>query len=562
MFGALSLLIGLPNSAHAAPPGKAWAPIEGKQEPGYDYIVGPRLDLTAQGKPRLYGTAVKVTQRFSEALAYEWVSGGWAPARALGITPVFLFHVDAAEGEHPLLFGGGTEPDRRKLFWAEDDGFVATPPEHIATTIQEYGINFAGSASANRSWAATEDIFQNNGFLRIFSSVGGGAWQELPIDDPASGAMSMLAVDDTTMMLVWDRTQVSQGLGWGVLRGDFWQPVSEPIRSGYFTRPRLRRHPEGGAWLTYGPGESLESAGIRRLEAGAWGPEFLLNCAYPGGAFGNSVGLTEMSHDDAAYPVVAWTFSSFLNGSQGVCVCIPDENGWGVGEEIYRGGSAGIHTVLRDGNGDVWVAWGDLFQPLRWTHTYTKATAAAPLVSIAQGRPELAWKLSEAAPGTWWAVLRQHGNGAFVEVARVQAGALPEMSWIDEDYHPGTLLRDAVSYRIRRESVDTRYEQLGPIGSWKPGHVKLHLAIRPQGPGGNAFQLELGGSTGSRIELTIYDVSGRAVERRDLTVRGGAAMQSLPLTFAPGNVPAGIYFARVRDESGAVSDGAKFVRLR
>jgi hypothetical protein len=159
-------------------------------------------------------------------------------------------------------------------------------------------------------------------------------------------------------------------------------------------------------------------------------------------------------------------------------------------------------------------------------------------------------------------VLRQVGGGAFGEVARVQAGAEPQLSWVDEAYRPGLLLRDGVSYRIRRESVDTRYEHLGPIGSWRPGHMRPRLAIRPQGPGSDALLLEMSGVTGTRIELTIYDVSGRAVERREFSLRDGAALQTFPLTLGAGRHPTGIYFARVRDESGATSEGIKFVRLR
>ena len=446
------------------------------------------------------------------------------------------------------------------LFWAEDLGDQATTPEHIATTIREYEQNYGGATRGGRRWAAIQDNFENNGFLRLFLSNEPGVWKELSIDDPASGGLAMLALDDTTALLVWDREQVGQGLGWGVIQGHQWFPEAVPITFDYFGAPKLRSHPEGGGWLTY---VTVKPTGaIRRFENGIWGPAEDLHCNYSSNAFGAYVIFSELSRDTNPNPVVAWTFSDFLTGSHGICVCFPDEDGWAIGDEVFRGGQGAANSVTRDRNGDAWVAWGEFFEPLRWTHTYTTATAAAPEVTIVTGRPQASWKLSEPAPGSWWAVLRQIAGGAFQEVARVQAGAELEMSWIDEDHRPGTLLRDGVSYRIRRESVDTRYEHLSPLGSWTPGHRGLRLAIRQPPAGGDLLELELSGATGSRVELAIYDVTGRVVQRRELSLGGNGATQTFPLMLGAQRLPTGVYFARVRDEAGATSEGVKFVRLQ
>src|SRR5262249_43557094 len=113
-------------------------------------------------------------------------------------------------------------------------------------------------------------------------------------------------------------------------------------------------------------------------------------------------------------------------------------------------------TVVRDRNGDVWAAfWRLTMSGIFITHTYTRATTTRPVVS-AQGSHQLVqWTLSEPAPETWWAVLRSVDGGPYELASRVRAGAGVQMSWDDSLPPSGTL-----SYRIRRECVDTRFEWL------------------------------------------------------------------------------------------------------
>jgi hypothetical protein len=148
-----------------------------------------------------------------------------------------------------------------------------------------------------------------------------------------------------------------------------------------------------------------------------------------------------------------------------------------------------------------------------FTHTYTVATSSAPTVSSASpsaallGQPArtVRWTLSEPAPETWWAVLAARDGGPYEEVARVRAALAVDMEWIDSS-PPAAEIR----YRIRRESVDKRYELLSEEVVWEdPTATELalvsanaepnHVLLRWQGAGAGSLEATVerrGESTG------------------------------------------------------------------
>ncbi len=549
----------LTQPAAAAPQGKAWAPIDVLQAPGFETLIAPRLELQPSGSPKLFVGAVSGSTAPDDALGYDWMRSGWTSAWRLNVDPIYLWPVDAPPGRYPLVFVGGSSSTSRNLYWSEVIDNQPSTPERIASTSRPYETNYSGAMRGLRRWAALQDNFENNGFLRLFVSDAPGMWDELQVTEPTSSGVSLVALDDSTALVAWASNQYETAIHWGLISGKALTTAKGVLTDVLPYAPRLRAHPKGGAWLTWGTNEA--TGAIRRFENGAWGSTERLHCNYSTNPFGVNINVAAMSHDTEDRPTVTWYYQSFLDGSHGVCVSIPNDSGWEVGEEVFRGSSDMLPTTIRDRNGDTWVAWSERFQPLRWTHTYTTATASSPSVSVETGFPRVSWVLSESAPGSWWAVLRQSANGPVEEVVRVQAESGVAMSWLDTGYRPGAVLRDGVTYRIRRESVDARYEALSPEGTWTPGR-RLRLAVQQPLGGVGPLTLLVAGETGRRVKVAMYDVSGRLVQRTDVDLVDGKGSYLLPAASGLSAGPAGVYFLQARDESGNISEGVKIVRLR
>jgi hypothetical protein len=215
------------------------------------------------------------------------------------------------------------------------------------------------------------------------------------------------------------------------------------------------------------------------------------------------------SRDGAERPVLVWMDLGYGYTNRDVgTIAFPTSTGWATGEEIP--GSEGLFSepaVAIDRNGDVWVAWRMGTDGTdRWIHTFVIATATSLSASRSGLDCSLAWELSEPAPASWWAVLRSPaGEDDYAEVARVQAGADVAMSWTDPSAPTGPL-----HYRIRRESVDKRYEWLSePVFCDAAVSVQVSLAsavaefdrvtLRWQGTGAGALDATVerrGESTG------------------------------------------------------------------
>jgi hypothetical protein len=276
----------------------------------------------------------------------------------------------------------------------------------------------------------------------------------------------------------------------------------------------------------------------------------------------------DLSRDGGEYPVIAWDAQD-IRALNTICVCVPTDSGYGVAEEL-EGVVGGLPTVARDRNGDVWVAWWWYGESASWMHSHATATAGTPRIEGAGRHRRVAWTLSEPAPETWWAVLRARGSEGFEPVARVRAGPGLEMSWSDTS-PPAGLLR----YKIRRESVDTRYLWESEETRWPTRTARPHLrvvasvpvrtsgSVEPGRPWLGDGRLEFTDATPGPVEVRLYDLQGRVVmrERGEAGATGAGAVPFRLRAVSP-PPPNGIYLAVLRDASGRMSNAVKIVVLR
>jgi hypothetical protein len=457
--------------------------------------------------------------------------------------------VDARLGRYPLVYTGGSYATNHTFYISEVVDDHVTTPEVIAN-VGEYRVEYGGAFRDPRRWAAIED----QGILRLFMSDEPNHWQEVVTGAIGNFGLSLVALDDTTALVAW--TGNGEPLDWGILRGDRWERAGESLIDGFGGRPRLRTTGNGGAWLTW---SSLErSVYLRRFDGHAWAQPETLVCPSITTPQGAEALATDLSRDSAYRPLVTWSYTNYLDGSAGVVACFPNDHGWEPGDQFYSSGYGAVPTIGRDRNGDAWVAWSESFQPFRFTHTHTSATTSAPSIEVDQGHPRLSWTLSTAAPETWWAVLRKKGSGNFESVARLQAGSSVAMNWIDTSVQLGWVQRDDITYRIRRESVDLRYEWLSPIARFTNG-PKRKMQIGTPGFSDGTLTLDLSDVFEPEVAITIYSLAGRVVDQRTLQTGAGDSRRQIQL--GPG-LRAGVYFVRARVPSGAVSEASKFVLIR
>ena len=116
-------------------------------------------------------------------------------------------------------------------------------------------------------------------------------------------------------------------------------------------------------------------------------------------------------------------------------------------------------------------------------------------------------------------------------------------------------------YRVRRESVDSRYRWESEEGRWPPNAQRPLTLSTPSGLLGES--LSLGGAVAGAIEIRIYDVQGRLSLRQQAKVTG-AGDESLRLDLALAQYPlhSGVYFAQAKDASGRQTAPLKLVLLK
>ena len=387
----------------------------------------------------------------------NWADSTWQVRWELPGGASFVRNVPGTEGQRGLIWSTlDTDASERPwIITVEDFGDSIGAPDTIST-LRAGHFSYGGAFSSRRRWVGFYDTVG----LRVFYSDSAHTWREVSVPGIADEGIAMGAVDDTSAVIVWAGTNPEK-IKDGILRGTQFQSWSPPPIPDYFEYgPVLRRRPSGGFWLQWGTNDN--GIGMASVQDGAWTDRVEVTCPYnpPGNYYTDA---TPMMTDDEEieYPVLGWDASHEQDYFQVFCVARPSPGGgWLPGEQVPVSSSTFLGYVARDGNADIWVAWyTDDFNGMFWTHSYTTATAATPMIGESANGFLVSSQLSEPAPDTWWTILRTEGDaGVYAPVARVQA-VNSAVSWLDATVRPGATYR----YKVRRDCLDKRYElESGP----------------------------------------------------------------------------------------------------
>lgn len=555
-------VIGASTPARALPPGRAWTPVDRYVVPGHTWFVSDWLNTDEDGIPIVMGQAVGGIGQ--EVHALRWADSLWTVTWAGGFPWSFSWPILSPPGTYYLLWKG-IQPYETPTGGIEVDLVMGRFfGDHIGEldTLGRFAAGnwvYSAAVSNQRRWVAISDrdssgLFQN---LRLFLSDAPRSWREVEVGGFGNRGVATAPLDGLSVLVVW--AGLGEGLRWGLLRKEAWS-VGDLLDGQYSGAnvPILRPRPSGGYWLAWGSGadEHLNHLPIRTYRDGQWSAPQAIPCADLPNGFWTSA--PDLSRDGGEYPAVVWYATDATGtGRETICACMPTDAGFTVADNIPY---AGRPTVARDRNGDMWVAWWDLFDGMHWLHTYNRATVEDVRAEEQGGSRRIAWTLSEPAPETWWAVLRARGQEEFQTIARVRAGPALEMSWTDSAPPAGVL-----RYRIRRESVDTRYR-------WDSRIVRTPELIRtftaqgasPVAAGGELL-LQVSNAAAGPLELRLFDVRGRVVlEQQGVASGMGEETVRFGLSRAGHGEPlaSGVFFAIVRDASGATSQAVKLVILK
>ncbi len=538
------------GAAGALPQGKAWTPVESLGLPGFDYLASPLIDSDSTGSPLLTGNGRSFTGE-SDALGFRWAESGWVISWRLGRGTGHILPVLAPRNRQVLIWRElkGAVETRRALVLAEVIGEDLVVADTI-TDISDLSNFYTADVTAKRSWVVTDDEFGG----RLFYSDVPHVWHETfaPIGATYSG-VSVAALDDTSALVAW---ATPGGAAWGVAGAHSWVRGQDTLSTPGSNLPELRPRPSGGHWLAWGSyGQYLQ---LSFYKDGQWSPPDTLASLFQNPAAILRTNAPDFSRDGSEYPALAWGIYDGDANLERVCVSQWTDAGFGAGEVLAGSEGNELPRIARDRNGDLWVAWWRRYDGTFWTHTYTQATASDLTLTGTPGSLTLSWVLSEPAPDTWWAILRARGGGAFEAVARVKAGAELGMSWTDEG-PPSVLLR----YRVRRESVDSRYQwESEEVESW-PKSFAMPLRLQGSDPVRRELRAGLSGAGAGALDVRIYDIQGRLASRRQMKASGtGRDSIALDLDAGPRPLGPGVYFMKVVDSAGRVSETLRFVRLR
>jgi hypothetical protein len=510
--------------------------------------------------------------------ALSWRDSTWVQRWSLGYGIQWMSLADDPEGGHPLiwqvpppqtlsmaadLIGGDY------LVMSEDLGDTYATPDTIAK-VDNSSFFYAGAVSPHWRWAVKADWQLG---VRLFSSRDRGPWREYRVDSVRTnwdfGSVAIQTLNDSSALVGWTRDG-SYRLQWGVLSGDTWErkPATWFATGMLAGGLALRRGEDNEYWA--GWAEAAPYIVMSRLKDGEWAPPESLTSAYRMPGPWSSVSV-QLSRDPFRYPVVSWFAWTGYDGAPfSLSLSVPTDAGeYPVAENLEDTYWIAQGTVIRDINEDVWVAWWNEWKEgMFWTHSAVRATAVnlrvernrhAPGRHEAWGRRRVVrWELSEAAPGSYWTVERAEWDGSFATVARLRAGPEPAMSW--EDPEPRGM---PVRYRVRRESVDRRYEWLSGEVSWPPKTGGGFRALPPRVLGKGPLELTVEGAAAGPLRLRLYDVQGRLVGQREAIASGQARdVVRLDAQALPRPLPSGSYFLAMTDATGAESETARIVVLR
>ena len=524
--------------------------------PGHPIMFAPnRLERDADGRLLVIGEAVGGIGNSAAALA--WTDSAWTPFWELGTATAFIWPVDAP-GFRKVFVWRTVEPvgpsqDQSYLVVSELVGSSLAFQDSVVLLtggLQSY----AAAASRRRIWAAALDVLPPNvPNTRFFLSEAAGDWQELSFGVRQGGdGISLLAEDDTTLVVALGSFSETPRLRLGRLRGDRWEDFqSAPSHSFFVLAPQLRRRAGGGYWLAWATQDSFIAWSTYR--DGTWAPTRKLTFEHSHPSI-HSTNWVFIGEDPNEYPAIAMSAYSNRTGLQRVFVSIPADTGFTIGEEIPNS-DEGIPVVLRDENGDVWLVWYRFFGGMYWQHTHVTATATDLAIGGHAGARALIWNLTEPAPKSRWAVLRAANDGPFELATHVVADKALTVSWTDSSPPAGVL-----RYKLRRECLDVRHQWESPEVRWplrsrRPIHFTRVAA--PLVPG---QMVELSGAAAGEVHIKLFDVLGRRVYERRWQATG-SGIDRIPID-AGRPVGSGVYFLRAVDSSGSASAPARIVLLR
>ncbi len=575
---ALLALVVLAGAAWALPAGRYWIPTDTTRVPGHTRLLPTRIDLDSLGSPMIYAAAVGGIG--SDYSALSWRDSAWVQRWSVGHGIAWMSLVDDPSGGHPLIWQeaipqaltvAGALDGGNWLVMSEDLGDTYSRPDTIAA-VDYSNYFYAGAVSAHWRWAVKADWRLG---VRLFSSRDHGPWREYRVDSSGRwassdfGSVAIQTLDDSSALVGWTR-DLTYHLQWGVLRGDTWErmPATWFATGMLATGLALRRGEDNEFWA--GWAETDPNIAMSRLKDGVWSAPESLTCDYRIRGGWCTVAV-QLSRDPFRYPVVTWLACNTGAGAPfSLCVCVPDESGkYGVAENLEGTDWIAQGTVIRDRNEDVWaVWWNEEMEGMFWTHSAVRATAINLRIERnghGPGRPEpwgrrrvLRWELSEPGPGSYWAVERASLDGPFEAVARLRAGEVPALRW--EDPEP---TGSPVRYRIRRESVDRRYEWVSAELGWPAWVGQRFRVLPPRMPVLGPLEFTVEGAAAGPLKLRLYDVQGRLVGQREATASGqGRDVVRLDATALPRPLSSGIYFLGMTDASGAEAENTKVIVLR
>jgi len=548
--------------AEALPPGRSWAPTQTIQAAGISSVRAARLEVDSAGAPLLIIGARRELGADKEWSVLGWRDSLWTPLLYTGVRQSFFPEpvLSLIGGQYLVWISTIRYPDGLGPLLLSRLLPSYTPPETVLTTFvqdSEYG----AAITQARRWVARAQqrpgTFTN--WVRVLYSDTVGVWRELPSLGIDEFMCTIAPLSDRSAIVAYSD---GSGLNWAIADGDRWVSSGNLDPEVRFPplHPRFRFRPSGGVWLMWTDTQSVHVSSFRN---GVWERGDSVRCIHPEGETFWSA-WSDMSRDPGERPVLAW-------GDLGVgrtffdvgCVAFPTDSGWAPGEEIPD--SRGLFLspkVTRDRNGDAWLAW-DMrgIEITRLAHTYVSATASAPAIDGVGRHRTLRWRLSEPAPESWWAVLRSNGGEEYEPVARLEAGAGQEMSWQDDSPPRGQL-----RYRIRRESVDSRYAWESAPAFWPAISRRPHLRLVSPGVGverGSRIGFAIEGAVGGSVELNLYDLQGRLLSRQQPEVQGiGEGRVAFDLAGTGRPLAPGVYFVRALDGSGQASNAVKLVVLQ
>jgi len=490
---------------------------------------------------------------------FSWSDSGWRVGSgstfSVGGAPAIVIY--QSDARHAVALG--TEDPTSLQTWLLMFGVASDsigPPDSIfATTSQS--TEFGGAASPTRRWAVRSDQRQPELQFKLHTlySDSVGIWHEVGRLGEDDDHCTIAPLGDTTAIVVYAG---QTGLQYAILDGAQWRETGNlDPRPRNAAHPRFRLRPSGGLWLFW---ESDDWMHVSSYRDGVWergdSMQFLPNVGdtYQPAWF-------SVDHDTTEYPLIAWNNLGYgYTFRDAAVIAFPNGNGWDPPEEIP--GSEQVDwiepTVTRDLNDDVWVVWRRASEGLNfWSHTYCVATCTAPVVAGSAAGARVTWALSTPAPGSRWTVERATENDAFDSLATVRAGPDSVLTFDDVNAEVGVTWR----YRIKRESVDTRYVWRSQEAShWRPD-VRRKLGLRLPALSGAQIQFNVSGGSGA-LTARLYDLQGRvAVERRFQASGTGDDAVTLELDDSSAR-HSGIYFLRITDGTGRTTRTARVAVVR